>query len=67
MLDCISEFKNKIPKTWINSDKLFNIQFEKLPEIYINYEELINNLTTTEIQEWPCIKYTQIKKVINKL
>lgn len=67
MLDCITDFKNKIPKNWVNNDELFNDQFQKLPNIYLIYEELINNLTTIEIQEWPCIKCTQVKKVINKL
>jgi len=67
LLDCISDFKKKIPKKWICTDIDFNNELVLLPEIYKTFEKNVNNLVTINVQEWPCVKYAQVKKIINKL
>lgn len=67
LLDCVYDFKNKIPKKWSSDDVVFNNGLGLLPEVYAAFEKGVNGLTTLNVQEWPCVKYAQVKKIINKL
>lgn len=63
----ISSFKNKIPKNWSYNDIEFNMGLEQLPTIYDDFIEAVENLDVLSIQDWPCVKCAQVKKIINKL
>jgi len=67
LLDSTHDFKKKIPKKWESDDIAFNNELLQLPQVYETFEKNINNLTTINVQEWPCVKYAQVKKIINKL
>lgn len=67
LLDQISDFKNKIPKRWTSDDDAFNSELAKLPAIYESFEKGVNALVTINVQEWPCVKQAQVKKLINKI
>ena len=67
LLDCVYDFKNKIPKKWTSDDAVFNNGLSLLPDVYVAFEKGVNGLTTLNVQEWPCVKYAQVKKIINKL
>lgn len=67
IINGIAEFKNKIPKTFTSKSNQFNTELSQLPEIYTKFAEAINNLTTITVQECICVKYGQVKKVINKI
>lgn len=67
LLDCVYDFKKKIPKKWSCDDTVFNHELLQLPQVYEAFEKGVNNLTTINVQEWPCVKYAQVKKIINKL
>lgn len=67
LLDCIHDFKNKLPKKWSSDDAHFNKELELLPDIYIVYTDKVNGLITINVQDWPCVKHAQVKKIINKI
>lgn len=76
LLDSIAGFKNKIPKRWtckivvggkIVDDHDFNAQLGQLPALYEAFIKNVNTLVTINVQEWPCVKYAQVKKLINKI
>lgn len=67
LLDCVHDFKNKIPKKWSSDDVVFNNELNQLPDVYVAFDKGVNGLTTINVQEWPCVKYAQVKKIINKL
>lgn len=67
LLDNMQDFKSKIPKHW-NCDSIeFENELIQLPAIYENFILKVNGLVTINVQEWPCVKYAQVKKIINKL
>ena len=67
LLNSIQDFKNKIPKGWISDDNRLNEELTQLPDVYTAFEKGVNALITINVQEWPCVKYAQVKKIINKL
>ena len=67
LLNSIQDFKNKIPKGWISDDNKLNEELTQLPDVYAAFEKGVNALITINVQEWPCVKYAQVKKIINKL
>lgn len=67
LLDCIHDFKNKIPKHWNCGDVGFNNELMQLPAIYEVFTTKVLGLVTINVQDWPCVKYAQVKKIINKL
>lgn len=67
LINCIYTFKNKIPKTYVSKSNQFNTELQQLPGLYTKFTEAINALTTITVQDCPCVKYGQVKKVINKL
>jgi hypothetical protein len=67
LLDSIHDFKSKIPKSWVSDDSKFNDELAQLPTVYVAFEKGVNTLVTINVQEWPCVKYAQVKKIINKL
>lgn len=67
LIHSINTFKNKIPKNWKSKDVVFNNQYELLPEKYIQFVESVKELQSITIQDWPCVKCAQVKKIINKL
>lgn len=67
LLNSIDNFKNKIPKRWTSDDVVFNAELTQLPKIFEIFEKGVNGLTSIVVQEWPCVKYAQVKKIINKL
>ncbi len=67
LLDNVAAFKHKIPTNFTSSDIEFNIELNKLDLIYIEFVENVNNLITVNVQEWPCVKCGQVKKLINKI
>jgi len=67
LVNCIYTFKNKIPKTYISKSNQFNSELQQLPAMYIKFVDAVNALTTITVQDCPCVKYGQVKKVINKL
>jgi len=67
LIHSCNTFKNKIPKTWIPDDIVFEMELKALPDVYTTFIDGINNLISKEIQDWPCVKCAQVKKIINKL
>jgi hypothetical protein len=67
LINSIYTFKNKIPKTYTSTSNKFNDELAQLPALYTKFTEGVNNLTTITVQDCPCVKYGQVKKVINKL
>jgi len=63
----IDTFKNKIPKNWMSNDVNFKYNLNRLTDMYEPFIESIENLLITNIQEFPCVKCGQVKKLINKL
>lgn len=63
----INSFKNKIPKNWESLDIEFNNQYHELPSKYEFFLNSLDKLQSIEIQDWPCVKCAQVKKIINKL
>lgn len=67
LVNCIYSFKNKIPKTYVSKSNQFNTELNQLPEMYTKFVDAVNALTSITVQDCPCVKYGQVKKVINKL
>ena len=67
LIDSAKAFKNKIPKNWSSVDGGFNIELQKMSDLYDLFIVNVNNLLTTSIQEWPCVRSGQVKKIINKI
>lgn len=67
LINCIYTFKNKIPKTYVSRSNQFNDELAQLPSLYTKFVDNINNLTAIQVQDCACVKYGQVKKVINKL
>lgn len=67
LIQSINSFKSKIPKNWASDDIKFKKELESLPLIYETFIENVKKLVSKEIQEWPCVKCAQVKKIINKL
>lgn len=61
------EFKNKIPQNWSCDDKKFMNKLNKMDEINAKFLELLDNLATVKVQKWPCVKISQVKKIVKKL
>ena len=66
-MNCIHTFKNKIPKNYVSKSNQFNTELQQLPQLYTKFVEAVNALTAITVQDCPCVKYGQVKKVINKL
>ena len=67
VIQSMNEFKKKIPKNWKSSDVSFNYELLKIDELITKYEKAINLLPSIMVQEWPCVKKGNVKKIINKL
>jgi hypothetical protein len=63
----INTFKNKIPKNWTSTDIEFNNLCLQLPEKYTQFIENLEKLDILLIQDFPCVKCAQVKKIINRL
>ena len=66
-IQSVDTFKNKIPKTWNIDDAEFKYNYNRLQDMYDPFIESVENLLITHIQEFPCVKCGQVKKLINKL
>jgi hypothetical protein len=60
-------FVNKFPKNWKSDDIVFNIELERLIPVYTDFINKINELDFITVQDWPCVKIAQVKKVLKKL
>ncbi|TXG82222.1 MAG: hypothetical protein E6R13_05335 [Spirochaetes bacterium] len=67
LLDSLNDFKSKIPKNWSSTDPGFNAQLNILPEKIELFKAHLEQLKTTNIQDWPCLKCGQVKKIIHKI
>lgn len=67
LINSAREFKNKIPIDWKSQDIVFNIELEKMQDLYDLFIVNVNNLVTTTVQDWPCVRSAQVKKIINKI
>lgn len=67
LTEAVQTFKNKIPTDWVSDDLEFNYQLKQLSNIYDTFITSLENLDTLIIQEWPCVKCGQVKKLINKI
>ena len=67
LINCIYTFKNKIPKTYVSRSNQFNNEIQQLPGLYTKFTDAVSALTAITVQDCPCVKYGQVKKVINKL
>jgi len=67
LIDSARAFKNKIPKNWESTDIEFNLELQKMNDLYDLFIANVNNLLTISIQEWPCVRSGQVKKIINKI
>ncbi len=67
LINCIYTFKNKIPKTYVSRSNQFNNELQQLPALYTKFTDAVSALTAITVQDCPCVKYGQVKKVINKL
>lgn len=60
-------FMNKIPNNYKSNNIKFNEQLEKIEESLNYFKEKVKQLECTIIQDWPCVKYGQVKKIINSI
>lgn len=67
LIDAISEFGRKLPKEWKSKDPLFNKGLKDLPKSIQQFDSNLHKLPSTSIQDWPCVNYISVKKIINKL
>lgn len=61
------KFKNKIPKVYQSKNNEFNKQVEQLNAVIEFFVSEVKKLEYTIIQDWPCVKYGQVKKIINRI
>jgi len=67
LIDETKKFEKKIPKDWKSNDPIFNKGLKELPKIMLEFEQNLHKLPTVSIQDWPCVNYISVKKIINKL
>lgn len=67
LINHASKFLSKFPEDWRDSNQQFNNELERLENLCIQFIEDVDLLETTIIQTWPCVKYAQVKKIINKI
>lgn len=67
LTEAVQTFKNKIPTDWVSDDLEFNYQLKQLEDIYESFNTGLEGLDCLIIQEWPCVKCGQVKKLINKI
>lgn len=68
MIDNTKLFLNKIPKSWDYNTESVNFikELAQIPALTKEFIEKIHKLPTTNINEWQCLKYVSVKKLINK-
>jgi len=66
LLNSATKFKNKFPKNWLCDDPNFAFELSHLDRYIFNFIKSIENLETVKINEYPCLKIAQVKKVINR-
>lgn len=67
LIDETKKFEKKIPKDWKSSDSIFNKGLKEIPKTIKEFEDNLRKLPTVSIQDWPCVNYISVKKIINKL
>lgn len=67
LIDAIGEFGRKLPKEWKSEDPAFNKGLKELPKAIQQFDTNLNKLPTVSVQDWPCVNYISVKKIINKL
>lgn len=67
LLDSVNNFKTKIPNEFVAISPEFNLQLNKLDVIYLTFTHWVNELISVNVQDWPCVKCGQVKKLINKI
>lgn len=68
MIDSAKTFLNKIPKSWntdLESNK-FSSELNRIPELTKIFIEKLQKLVIVPINDWECLKYVSVKKLINK-
>lgn len=61
------KFLSKFPENWQDVNQQFNDELKQLDKNLDQFISNIEQLEITEIQGWECVKYAQVKKIINKL
>lgn len=67
LLNNAIRFKNKIPKGYKSDRITFNKQTAMLKAAHKFFIDEIKKLEHTIIQDWPCVKHGQVKKIINRI
>lgn len=69
MTDFANSFINKIPKSYdISKEEMYFInQFSKIKELSTLFIQKLDKLPVAVINDWNCVKYVSVKKLINKL
>jgi len=67
LLTNANKFKNKIPSSYTSKNNEFNKQKDMLIDVNNFFIEEVKKLEYTIIQDWPCVKYGQVKKIINRI
>jgi hypothetical protein len=68
LLTYSDNFFKKIPTDYILvGEPKFNIQLKQLTEIHEIFKNEIEQLEVSIVKKWECVKYGQVKKIINKI
>lgn len=67
MIDAALEWSNKIPANFNITDIKFKQDFDQSIILIQEFIKQVNAVTPTVIQNFQCIKYAKIKKIINKI
>lgn len=69
MTDFANAFISKIPKSYdiTKENKAFIDQYLKIKELTDIFTKKLNSLPVVIINDWNCVKYVSVKKLINKL
>lgn len=69
MIANAKSFLNKIPKSWNtgNESILFIDELNRIPDLTKEFIEKLQKLQTSNINDWQCVKYVSVKKLINKI
>lgn len=61
------KFKKKIPKDYSSTNIEFNRQADMLKAAHTFFISEVKKLEYKIIQDWPCVKHGQVKKIINRI